>query len=120
MLRAHAGVQVIGLISCTGTNFMLRAEAWQEVDGFPEHTITEDFAMGIELTLRRWCCVYVPAPYAFGEAPETTRKVPAQGSISAHGLLMRNLETTLRGTGSDAQDAMACRDLETAFQEIQG
>ena len=68
-------MQVLGLISCTGTNFMIRAEAWQEVDGFPEHTVTEDFAMGIELTLRRWRCIFVPAALAIGEAPETTRKV---------------------------------------------
>ena len=68
-------LQVLGLISCTGTNFMLRAEAWQEVDGLPEHTVTEDFAMGIELTLRRWRCIFVPAILAIGEAPETTRKV---------------------------------------------
>lgn len=54
---------------------MIRAEAWQEVDGFPEHTVTEDFAMGIELTLRRWRCIFVPAALAIGEAPETTRKV---------------------------------------------
>lgn len=66
---------MLGLISCTGTNFMIRAEAWQEVDGFPEHTVTEDFAMGIELTLRRWRCIFVPAALAIGEAPETTRKV---------------------------------------------
>ncbi|KAK9834108.1 hypothetical protein WJX84_003052 [Apatococcus fuscideae] len=76
---------VLGLISCTGTNFMIRAEAWQEVDGFPEHTVTEDFAMGIELTLRRWCCIFVPSALAIGEAPETTRKVFQQRSRWAKG-----------------------------------
>ncbi len=45
-------MQILGLISCTGTNFLLRAEAWRQCDGFPTYTLTEDFALGLELTLR--------------------------------------------------------------------
>ncbi len=44
--------QIIGLISCTGTNFLLRAEAWRNVGGFPAYTLVEDFALGLELTLK--------------------------------------------------------------------
>ncbi|KAL4426135.1 hypothetical protein ABPG77_002721 [Micractinium sp. CCAP 211/92] len=39
------GYDALGLISCTGTNFLVRARAFQQAGWFPEWTLTEDFAL---------------------------------------------------------------------------
>lgn len=39
----------MGFISCAGTNFILRASAFHEAGYFPTHTLTEDYALGMEL-----------------------------------------------------------------------
>ena len=36
-----AGYDALGFISCTGTNFMVRAAALKEVGGSPTYTLTE-------------------------------------------------------------------------------
>jgi len=79
------GYDALGLISCTGTNFLLRARAFQEAGWFPEWTLTEDFALGIELKKRGWQCRYVDEYLAVGEAPEEVRNCFQQRSRWAKG-----------------------------------
>ena len=49
----------MGFISCTGTNFMIRAAAFRDAGWSPEYTLTEDYALGMELKKRKWECRYV-------------------------------------------------------------
>jgi cellulose synthase/poly-beta-1,6-N-acetylglucosamine synthase-like glycosyltransferase len=79
------GYDAIGLISCTGTNFLLRAKAFQHAGWFPEWTLTEDFALGIELKRRNWQCRYVDEYLALGEAPDEIRNCFQQRSRWAKG-----------------------------------
>ena len=37
-----------------GTNFLIRSKAFQECGWSPEYTLTEDFALGMELKMRHW------------------------------------------------------------------
>jgi cellulose synthase/poly-beta-1,6-N-acetylglucosamine synthase-like glycosyltransferase len=79
------GYDALGLISCTGTNFLVRARAFQDAGLFPEWTLTEDFALGIELKRRGWQCRYVDEYLAVGEAPEEVRNCFQQRSRWAKG-----------------------------------
>ena len=79
------GYDALGLISCTGTNFLLRARAFVDAGLFPEWTLTEDFALGIELKRRGWLCRYVDEYLAVGEAPEEVRNCFQQRSRWAKG-----------------------------------
>jgi len=74
------GYDALGLISCTGTNFLLRAAAFKEAGWFPEWTLTEDFALGIELKKLGWQCRYVNEYLAIGEAPDEVRNCFQQRS----------------------------------------
>lgn len=74
------GYDALGLISCTGTNFLVRARAFADAGWFPEWTLTEDFALGIELKKRYWQCRYVQEYLAIGEAPEEVRNCFQQRS----------------------------------------
>ena len=48
------GYDALGFISCTGTNFLVRAKAFQECGWSPHYTLTEDYALGMELKMRHW------------------------------------------------------------------
>jgi cellulose synthase/poly-beta-1,6-N-acetylglucosamine synthase-like glycosyltransferase len=79
------GYDALGLISCTGTNFLIRARAFQDCGWFPDWTLTEDFALGIELKRRKWQCRYVDEYLALGEAPDEIRNCFQQRSRWAKG-----------------------------------
>ena len=70
--------QLLG--SGTGTNFLIRAVAFREAGWSPEYTLTEDYALGMELTRLRWHCRYVSEYLAIGEAPHETRNCFQQRS----------------------------------------
>jgi len=55
---------------CCGTNVVFRRQALDDVGGFPQGSLTEDFAVSIDLHERRWESVYVPEPLASGYGPE--------------------------------------------------
>ena len=63
-----------------GTNFLIRSNAFEECGWSPEYTLTEDYALGMELTKRRWRCRYVEEYLAIGEAPEEVRNCFQQRS----------------------------------------
>ncbi len=57
----RANVAVCMAVACSGTNFLVRAKAFMEVGGSPTYTLTEDFALGMELKKLHWQCRYVQA-----------------------------------------------------------
>ena len=71
---------------CAGTNFLIRAAAFKEAGWSPEYTLTEDFALGMELKKRRWQCRYVEEYLAVGEAPDEVRNCFQQRSRWAKGV----------------------------------
>lgn len=74
------GYDALGFISCTGTNFLIRSKAFSECGWSPEYTLTEDYALGMELNMREWQCRYMPEYLAVGEAPEQVRNCFQQRS----------------------------------------
>jgi len=74
------GYDALGFISCTGTNFLIRSKAFQECGWSPEYTLTEDYALGMELKMRNWQCRYVKDYLAVGEAPDQIRNCFQQRS----------------------------------------
>jgi cellulose synthase/poly-beta-1,6-N-acetylglucosamine synthase-like glycosyltransferase len=63
-----------------GTNFLTRAEAFRQAGWSPEYTLTEDYALGMELMMRKWKCRYVEEYLAVGEAPSQLRNCFQQRS----------------------------------------
>ena len=63
-----------------GTNFLVRAQAIMEVGGSPMYTMTEDYALGMELKKYGWHCRYVQEYLAIGEAPHEVRNMYQQRS----------------------------------------
>ena len=59
---------------------MIRSTAFQEAGWSPEYTLTEDYALGMELTRLHWHCRYVNEYLAIGEAPHETRNCFQQRS----------------------------------------
>ena len=70
-----------------------RSTAFQQSGWSPEYTLTEDYALGMELTKRKWYCRYVEEYLAIGEAPEQVRNCFQQRSrwCKVSGLLTRSL-----------------------------
>ena len=51
-----------------------------QAGGSPTYTLTEDFALGMEMCKLKWQCRYVQAYLALGEAPEQIRNCYQQRS----------------------------------------
>lgn len=64
----------------TGTNFLVRARCFQECGWSPTYTLTEDFALGIEMKKHGWHCRYVADYLVYGEAPDQVRNCYQQRS----------------------------------------
>lgn len=58
----------------------MRANALLESGGSPTWTLTEDFALGMELKKYGWHCRYVQEYLAIGEAPDQIRNCFQQRS----------------------------------------
>ena len=76
-----------GAIFCCGTNVVFRRRALEEVGGFPEETVTEDFELSIRLNERGWEGVYVPEVLASGLGPEDMASYVSQQQRWARGCL---------------------------------
>jgi cellulose synthase/poly-beta-1,6-N-acetylglucosamine synthase-like glycosyltransferase len=63
-----------------GTNFCLRARSLAAVGWFPEYTITEDYALSMELKSAGFKGTYLNEYLAVGEAPDEVRNVCRQRS----------------------------------------
>ena len=82
----------------TGTNFLVRAKAFMEAGGSPTYTLTEDFALGMEMAKWGWRCRYVQEYLAIGEAPTEIRNCFQQRSRWTKGVRVKddNGKHTLR------------------------
>ena len=58
----------------------MRSNALLEVGGSPTWTLTEDYALGMELKKFGWHCRYVQEYLAIGEAPDQIRNCYQQRS----------------------------------------
>ena len=58
----------------------MRSNALLEVGGSPTWTLTEDYALGMELKKYGWHCRYVQEYLAIGEAPDQIRNCYQQRS----------------------------------------
>jgi cellulose synthase (UDP-forming) len=70
---------------CCGTNVVFRRAAIRAAGGFPERSLTEDFAISIRLHERGWQSEYVGLPLARGLGPADLRSYVAQQSRWAQG-----------------------------------
>lgn len=89
------GKDGLGSMFCCGTNVVFRRKALEEVGGFPERSLTEDFELSIRLHERGWHSAYVPEVLARGLGPEDAASYAGQqlrwarGCLSAIGTILR-------------------------------
>jgi cellulose synthase (UDP-forming) len=76
-----------GSMFCCGTNVVFRRTALEDVGGFPEGTVTEDFELSIRLHERGWRTAYVPEVLASGLGPEDMASYVSQQQRWARGCL---------------------------------
>ncbi|MEI8186239.1 MAG: glycosyltransferase [Chlorobiaceae bacterium] len=55
---------------CCGTNVVIRRSALEDVSGFDEDSVTEDFATSLKMHMKHWKSLYHNKAYTFGMAPE--------------------------------------------------
>lgn len=75
----------------------MRANALLEVGGSPQYTLTEDYALGMELKKYGWHCRYVQEYLAIGEAPDQIRNCYQQRSRWCKVLVLQSAMTDLAG-----------------------
>jgi cellulose synthase/poly-beta-1,6-N-acetylglucosamine synthase-like glycosyltransferase len=81
------GKDARGAMFCCGTNVVFRREALEDVGGFPEDSITEDFELSVRLHERGWRSAYVPEVLACGLGPEDMASYVSQQQRWARGCL---------------------------------
>lgn len=85
-----------GAMFCCGTNVVFRRSALDDIGGFPEDSVTEDFELSIELHERGWTSAYVPKVLASGLGPEDLASYVSQqhrwarGCVGALGRVARS------------------------------
>ena len=89
---------------CCGTNVVFRRAALDDVGGFPQGSLTEDFALSIDLHERHWESVYVPEPLASGFGPEDLAAV-RQPAAPLGARLPRRDPRRAEGPAAAAQEA---------------
>ncbi|HEX4655358.1 MAG TPA: glycosyltransferase [Mycobacteriales bacterium] len=89
------GKDELGAMFCAGTNVVFRRRALEQVEGFPEDSVTEDFKLSIRLHERGWRTAYVPEVLALGLGPQDMASYVSQqlrwsrGCLSAIGTVLR-------------------------------
>jgi cellulose synthase (UDP-forming) len=81
------GKDGVGAMMCCGTNVVFRRAALDEVGGFPETSLTEDFLLSIRLQERGWKSAYVSEVVASGLGPEDMASYVSQQQRWARGCL---------------------------------
>lgn len=81
------GKDARGAMFCCGTNMVLRRRALEDVGGFPENSLTEDFELSLRLHEKVWASVYVPEVLASGLGPEDMASYVGQQHRWARGCL---------------------------------
>jgi cellulose synthase (UDP-forming) len=72
---------------CCGTNVVFRRTALEDVGGFPQDSVTEDFELSIRLHEAGWTSHYVPEVLASGLGPEDMASYVSQQQRWARGCL---------------------------------
>jgi cellulose synthase (UDP-forming) len=91
------GKSGLSAMMCCGTNDVIRREALQDVGGFDETSITEDFSTSLDLRMRGWKGAYFNHVQAFGTGPFQLGPFFKQqwrwsrGNIGNLGKVLRNL-----------------------------
>ena len=81
------GKDGLDAIFCCGTNVVFRRSALDEVGGFSEDSVTEDFELSVRLHEAGWKSVYVPEVLACGLGPEDMASYVSQQQRWARGCL---------------------------------
>jgi cellulose synthase (UDP-forming) len=76
-----------GAMFCCGTNVVFRRAALDDIGGFPEDSLTEDFELSVHLHERGWRSAYVPEVLAQGLGPEDMASYVGQQHRWARGCL---------------------------------
>ena len=75
LFRAAHAILVLqdlaGKSGCTGTGFVVRREALDQIGGFPTESLVEDFLLSIRLTSNGWKVCNVPGQLQWGLAPDS-------------------------------------------------
>jgi cellulose synthase (UDP-forming) len=82
-----SGKEAKDAMFCCGTNFVFRRAALEEVGGFPENSLTEDFELSMVLREHHWTSRYVPTVLAHGLGPEDMTSYVSQQARWAQGCL---------------------------------
>ncbi|HEX6713963.1 MAG TPA: glycosyltransferase family 2 protein [Thermoleophilaceae bacterium] len=81
------GKDGMGAMFCCGTNAVFRRSALEQVGGFPQESLTEDFELSVHLHERGWRTAYVPEVLARGLGPEDMASYVSQQQRWARGCL---------------------------------
>jgi cellulose synthase (UDP-forming) len=81
------GKDARGAMFCCGTNVVFRRAALEQVGGFPDDSVTEDFELSIRLHERGWRSRYVPEVLAHGLGPEDMASYVSQQQRWSRGCL---------------------------------
>jgi cellulose synthase (UDP-forming) len=81
------GKDGFGAMFCAGTNVVFSRTALEQVGGFPEDSLTEDFELSIRLHELGWRSRYVPEVLAKGLGPEDMSSYVSQQQRWARGCL---------------------------------
>ena len=73
--------------SAAAPTCVFRREALEDVGGFPEHSVTEDFELSVRMHERGWRSAYVPEVLACGLGPEDMASYVSQQQRWARGCL---------------------------------
>lgn len=61
----------LGVAWCTGSGYVIRREALEEIGGFPQSSLAEDVATSTLMLGRGWKTSYVHEPLQFGTVPDS-------------------------------------------------
>lgn len=81
------GKDALDAMFCCGTNTVFRRSALEDVGGFPEASLTEDFELSVFLHQKGYRSVYVPEVLAKGLGPEDMASYVGQQMRWARGCL---------------------------------
>ncbi|MEW6359183.1 MAG: glycosyltransferase family 2 protein [Planctomycetota bacterium] len=95
----------LGSMICCGTNDVIRKTALEDVGGFDETSVTEDFSTSVDFQMKGWESLYDGQVSVFGKGPETLGPYLrqqwrwARGNIGVFKKILRCLLTHPRGMG---------------------
>ena len=105
-----------GKSSCTGTGFVVRREALDQIDGFPTESLAEDFLLSIRLTAKGWKVCHVPGQLQWGLAPDSFSGMIKQRQRLTLGHLSNTLHICVEHAHEYALEVRMLTSLWAIFQ----